>query len=192
MIDSWSVVLGGAVTGAIGWFITWHKDYRFLKRQIRLFKKAIVDDLKKSVLLYNKVKDEWNKSSTVWFVTLDEIVASRRIYEKYNDHVLNLPDNIRDRITDYYLQSANIIAGLKIQQARKYELDNIYNRLYRDASILYPNFGSEELNSYVLTIMANEVQEYNYLNDNLPKTVTELDNLRNEASRILDLKVLEK
>lgn len=67
----WGALVGGVLTGGLTFIFTWLtqklQEGRTLKQKTIYFTQAIVDDLNTAVDLYEKVKDGWEKSKTIWF-----------------------------------------------------------------------------------------------------------------------------
>lgn len=135
-----------------------------LNKKKKYFLLAIKDDLENCVILYQRVMDEWSKSSTVWFVTLDEVMASRKPIQQHHDFLLTFPKNIRRRVNDYYLRSENIVSGLKVQQLRKYDLDKQYWELFAKEKTLKLSLTDEQIRKNILNDkLFRESMEYDWL-----------------------------
>lgn len=85
----------------------------------RLLIAGVTDDLQHSITLYEKIAEEWGKSRTIWFSTLNELKESRRTYQNNKDWVTLLENQeLRSTIFRYYLRSADAINSLEYQQVQ--------------------------------------------------------------------------
>ncbi|MEK6735742.1 MAG: hypothetical protein AABY47_04175 [Pseudomonadota bacterium] len=151
----------------------------------QLLKIAIADDLKYAVTLYDKVAEEWEKTKTVWFATLNEIRESRFAYQNNKDwiHVFENPD-LRRRIFRYYLQSAERINNLEYQQRRKYEIESRLNDTIRDIKQKDSSLKHEDAGRVALGYMENENREYENLLKSIPESIGKLSDFKREAQEI--------
>ena len=81
-------IAGGFLAAGTGLLVEKYKNASRENRLRELFKTAIIDDLKNALVLFEKVQDDWYKSSLIWFLTLNELRKSRQIYDKHSEHVL--------------------------------------------------------------------------------------------------------
>jgi len=117
----WTTVLSAFV----GAFLASGTGYVFELRRVssrlsngrKLLKIAIQHDLNHALTVYDKIADEFEKTQTVWFSTLNEVRESRFTYHNNKDwiHVID-DENLRRRIFRYYLQSTDRVNNLEFQQ----------------------------------------------------------------------------
>lgn len=180
-------VIGGFLAACAGLIVEWRKGTNREKNLSRLFSTAITDDLKNSISLYEKIQEDWSKSSLIWFVTINELRKSRQTYEKYNEHVLLFKSpELRQRISKYYLRSETLISTLETMQNRKYFIDNKYKQTLIDIKIREGSLADEAVTAKAEELMKNEATELKWINDSIPKSVNKLDSLITEAQNLLD------
>jgi gas vesicle protein len=180
-------VIGGFLAACAGLIVEWRKGVARENNLSRLFSTAITDDLKNSILLYEKIQEDWSKSSLIWFVTINELRKSRQTYEKYNEHVLLFKSpELRQRISKYYLRSETLISTLETMQNRKYFIDNKYKQTLIDIKIREGSLADEVVKAKAEELMKNEATELQWINDSIPKSVNKLDSLITEAQNLLD------
>lgn len=180
-------VIGGFLAACAGLIVEWRKGATREKNLSRLFSTAITDDLKNSITLYEKIQEDWSKSSLIWFVTINELRKSRQTYEKYNEHVLLFKSpELRQRISKYYLRSETLISTLETMQNRKYFIDNKYKQTLIDIRIRESSLTDEAVKAKAEELMKGEANELQWINDSIPKSVNKLDSLITEAQNLLD------
>lgn len=177
-------LIGGFLAGMAMFGVSWLE----LRRKKKWFAEAIKDDLEKSIVLYQNIMNDWGKDNTVWYVTIDEIIESRKVYEQSGDYLLGFPKNIRRRINNYYLQSKNAVVSLKIMQQRKYELDNQYWKHFAKIKENKKSKSDDAIRQEILeSKLFRESQEWNLLSIRLPNSIQGLLQFKIEAQSILDL-----
>lgn len=183
-----STILGGALAAGAGWFVTWRTENAKRNEMSNFLKRAILDDLKYSITIYEKIQDDWSKNSLIWFISINEFKKSRKTYEKYDDHILLFgSDDLRNRVWNYYLKSETLISILENQQTRKYILDNKYNDLFREIKLKDGALSDEKIAELTRDLMKNEQIELNFINQAMPINVSKLDRFINEAQNIINL-----
>lgn len=190
MTEQWvtilAAIIGGFIAGATGWFVSWRNDCRTFKHKAGLFTRAIKDDLNKSKLLYKKVIEAWEKNNTVWLDTLGEIEASRDIYNKCREWTLVYPENLRNRISDYYYKSAIGIYFLRDLQNRKTEIELMAGKLFFDLKAKDLNVPNEQINKQVVNAISSyQHTEYGWINATIPKKVDYFKELAQDIENIL-------
>jgi hypothetical protein len=95
-------------------------------------------------------------------------------------------DNLRRRISKYYLKSETIISTLEYLQSKKDQITNKNNELLRDVKLKNPSFNETEINESIKDLMKTELVELNLINQNIPRLVNKLDWIINEAQNIID------
>jgi len=150
---------------------------------------GITDDLKASVELYARVIDEWEKSQTIWFTTLNELRESRQTYLKNRDWLVLLNDeSLRQRIFRYYHRSADHINLLENQQRRKYDIQAKLNELVRDLQLRDTTLAREQATSQAIALMHAEDQELVGLNTTLlPQNIQKVRDFKGEAKELADV-----
>ena len=180
-------VIGGLLAAGTGWLLDWQRQRAAMKRAKQLFLVGIVDDLQHSLTLYDKIDDEWDKTKTVWFSTLNELRESRQTYLAHKDSVL-LIDNadIRKRLFRYYLKTNELINQLEYQQQRIYEIQKRFRELHNNISLNQPDLNQDDVAALVLQIMRDENQEYTNAQAALPATVEKLKSFKSDALELLN------
>lgn len=185
----WTVVIstfvGAFLAAGTGYLFERRRESTRVAQARKLLKIAISDDLKHAETLYDKVADEWEKTKTVWFSTLNEIRESRFTYQNNKDwiHVFEDPD-LRRRIFRYYLQSAERVNNLEYQQRRKYEIDSRLNDTIRDIKQKDFSLKHEDVVRVALGYMENESREYENLLKLIPESIGKLSDFKREAQEI--------
>lgn len=91
----WGAIIDGSLTGVLTFIFTWglqkFQEKRGLNNKKEYFTQAIIDDLQTSADLFEKVKDGWEKSKTIWFDYTIELKERRHIYQKNQELVLLYP-----------------------------------------------------------------------------------------------------
>jgi len=110
-------VIGGVLAAGTGWFLDWQRQRATMNKAKQLFVTSILDDLQHSLSLYDKIREEWEKTKVVWFSTLNELRESRQTYLLYKDSVV-LIDNVDmlRTIFRYYLGTNEVISQMEYQQ----------------------------------------------------------------------------
>ncbi len=182
-----STFVGAFLAAGTGYLFERRRENICLVQARKLLKSAIADDLQYAVTLYDKLAEEWEKTKTIWFSTLNEIRESRFIYENNNKdwvHVFNDPE-LRRRIFRYYLQSAERISNLEYQQRRKYEIAARLNDTVRDIKLKHPNLPHTEALKSAVGYMENENREYENLGQVIPESIRKLAEFKREADELM-------
>ena len=140
--------------------------------------------------LYDKAIDEWDKTKTVWFSTLNEIRESRFAYQNNKDWIHVFEDSeLRRRIFRYYLQSSERVTSLENQQRRKYEIEGRLNDVVRDIKQKDSSLSHENAVKVAVGYMQSESGEYDNLQKFISESIGKLSEFKREAQEIA--KILE-
>jgi len=188
-----AAIVGGLIAASTGWFFERQREKARLSKIHNLLVTGICDDLQHSRDVYDKVSSEWEKSQTIWFSSLNELMASRQTYKNNRDWITLIENaELRKRVFQYYLQSEDIISALESQQKRKYELESKFNDLVRDLMINNPELEQQQARDIAISYMQNEDREYRGLVDLIPETVLKLKEYKSQAWDLLnDLKKMQ-
>ena len=105
-----AAIVGGFLAAATGWFLDRCREKGKISKARELITTGIRDDLNHSISLYEKINDDWDKTETVWFSTLNELRESRQTYQNNKDWVVLFKDeNLRNDFFRYYLQTTDLI-----------------------------------------------------------------------------------
>lgn len=180
-----STFIGAFLASGTGYLFERRRENARIVQARKLLKTAIADDLKYVVSLYDKISDEWEKTKTVWFATLNEILESRYTYQNNKDwiHVFDDPE-LRRRIFRYYLQSAERVNNLEYQQRRKYEIEARFNDAIRDIKQKNPSLSHDDAVKEAIGYMENESREYESLQKSIPNSISKLLEFKREAQEI--------
>lgn len=187
----WTIVVstfvGAFLAAGTGYLFELRREKNRLASARRLLKTAISDDLRHSLILYDKVLEDWEKTQTVWFSTLNELRESRFAYQNNKDwiHVFD-ESELRRRIFRYYLQSGERINSLEYQQRRKYEITARLNDIIHDIKLKDLSIKHESAVKLAVAFMEGENREFENLLRSIPETITKLSNLKGEAKELLD------
>ena len=181
-----AAVIGGFLAAGAGWFIQYRLEASRVARLRKLILIGVSDDLKSSFNLYDRVLDEWDKSGTVWFTTINELRESRQIYLK-NREVLILLDSevLRQKIFKYYHRSADYFNLLENQQRRKYDIQNKLNDVLRDLQLRDQNLARDVALKHAISLMQSEDHELAWVNVQLPQNVQRIRDFKVEAKELL-------
>jgi hypothetical protein len=78
MAEIIAALLGGLLAAGTGWLIERQRRKAQIGQLRRVLTRAMCDDLSHCLQIYDKITEEWNKTKTVWFVTLNELRESRQ------------------------------------------------------------------------------------------------------------------
>lgn len=182
-----AAIIGGFLAGGTGYLLDRKREEEKANLIKRLLVAGITDDLQHSLTLYEKIAEEWDKSRTIWFSTLNELKESRRTYQNNKDWVTLLEDQeLRSTIFRYYLRSADVINSLEYQQSRLYELERRYNELLRDIKLKSPELSHEQASALATSYVQQEDLEYRNLTGvRIPETVAKLSEYKGAAKDLL-------
>lgn len=181
-----ATVVGGFLAAGTGWFLQWRLEASRLKRTKSLLIIGIVDDLKWSVSLYDRLIDEWEKSNTIWFTTLNELRESRQVYLKNRDWLVLVKDEtLRQRVFKYYHRSADHINLLENQQSRKYAIQEKLNEVVRDIRLRQEGVTHDQAVEQAINAMQADDHELRGINGLIPQNIQKVRDFRNEAKELL-------
>jgi len=142
--------------------------------------------LQHSIDVYDKIADEWEKSKTIWFSTLNELRESRSTYQNHKDGITLFEDvEFRRSLFQYYLRSGDLINQLEYCQRRRYELEGKFNDLVRDIRCRNTSVSHADAVKTAQDYMQSENQEFLNLGDSIPVSVNKLRDFRNQAKNLL-------
>lgn len=180
-----AAVIGGFLAACAGWFLQWRLEASRLERLKQLLVIGITDDLKLSVDLYNRLIDEWDKSQTVWFTTLNELRESRQTYLNNRDWLVLINDEpMRQKVFRYYHRSADHINLLENQQNRKYNIQAKLNEISRDILLRNSKLTLEKAQQQAIRAMHAEDQELVGLNSLIPQNIQKVRDFKQEANEL--------
>ncbi|MGK2873795.1 MAG: hypothetical protein ACSLFL_16315 [Alphaproteobacteria bacterium] len=183
-------LIGGALSAGTGWVLDRSREKARISKLRELLIIAICDDLQHSINLYEKIAEDWEKTNTVWFPTLNEIKESRYTYQNNKDwiHVFDNAE-LRRGIFRYYLQSADCINTLENQQRRKYELRSKFNDTVRKIRFDDSKMTKEDASNLAIQYMDEEDQEFRSFEKSIPESISKLFHFKSKAEGLLrDLK----
>jgi hypothetical protein len=157
-----------------------------IARLRKLYTTGIVDDLTNSLSLYERLADDWRRSHTVWFTTLNELTDSRHTYTNNRDWIV-LFDNeeTRRRLAGYYRKSAGHLLQLQNAQSRVYAIQNSFNSLVQNLQLRRPEFTLDQARQAAVPLMPAESAELaNLLDKTIPELVNGLEALRADAREV--------
>ena len=147
---------------------------------------AAKDDLKLSAELYDRILDEWDKSQTVWFTTLNEIRESRQTYLKNREWITMIKDeSLRQKLFRYYHRSSDHLNLLENQQQRKYAIQAKLNDIVRDIHLRSPELTRDVAFQQGVALMQAEDQELVGINGYLPQNIHRVRDFKGEAKELL-------
>lgn len=183
----------GAIVGAIiGAGLATTSGVYLSNRQIKTSKKntkevfvsIIEDDLTNAIPLYDRIKEIGKNEKYVNFEALNEIRYSRRIYEKYIEHVALIESHsLRKRIFDYYIKSSALITKLETLQNVIYACDRAIKDVKRH--ILIDNKGVELSEDALKPIVKDDQEKMKSSFEMIQAEIGNLDNFKIEAQLIL-------
>lgn len=183
-----STFIGAFLASGTGYLFERRRENARMAQARKLLKTAIADDLKYVISLYDKVAEEWEKTKTVWFATINEIRESRFTYQNNKDWIHVFDDHeLRRRIFRYYLQSAERVNNLEYQQRRKYEIEARVNDTVRDIKQKDPSLTHDEAVKVAMSYMENENREYDNLLKSIPDSISKLSEFKREAQELTKL-----
>ena len=181
-----AAVIGGFLAAGAGWFLQWRLEASRLERLKHLLVIGITDDLKLSIDLYSRLIDEWDKSQTVWFTTLNELRGSRQTYLNNRDWLVLINDEpVRQKVLRYYHRSADHINLLENQQNRKYNIQAKLHEISRDILLRNSKLTLEKAQQQAIRAMHAEDQELVGLNSLIPQNIQKVRDFKQEANELL-------
>lgn len=186
-----STLTGGIVAGLIGYIFEILRERTRARKEIKLLKTAIIDDLKHSIPLYEKIALDWQEEQTIWSSTLEEIFESRFAYHNNKDNIHFFDDfEIRRRIFGYYLKSSVRLNSLKSHQERKFELDREISKTYYEIKKIFSNKTEHEIIQMVNDKSIQLNKRYERLLFRMLDQVNNLNEIKAEAQELIA--ILEK
>ena len=181
-----AAVVGGFLAAGTGWFLQYRLEASRQKRLAQLFVLGVRDDLKSSVDLYDRLMDEWDKSQTIWFTTVNELRESRQTFQKNRDWLVLLKnESLRQKLFRYYHRSADHLTLVENQQRRKYEIQSKLTELVRDLQLRDSTLARESAVTQGVALMHAEDQELVGINNSLPQNVQKLRDFKSDAKELL-------
>jgi hypothetical protein len=181
-----AAVIGGFLAAGTGWFLQARLEATRVERARQLLLVGVRDDLKMSLELYERIVDEWEKSGTIWFTTINELRESRQVYQKNREMlVLIESEPLRQRIVRYYHRSADHLNLLENQQRRKYDIQSKLNEVVRDVQLRGPTLTRDVALTQAIGLMHSEDQELNGIIGVLPANVQRIRDFRDQAKELL-------
>jgi hypothetical protein len=187
IINAAAALSGAVIGGGAVWFAAIHAENNRRKEKSGFCIKAIKEDLKNSIPIYEKIQDHWDNNRLIWFLSINDLRKSRKTYDKYDEHLLLIEDDsLRVRISKYYLKSETLISSLEYRQNRKDLIYKKRNDLIMDFKSKEPLLDENEIIKRTDDQMKNEIMEFNFIDQPLPRLVSQLDWIINEAQNIID------
>lgn len=119
------VVLGGIVAGLVGIASFRFEAKRSYKRSQKMYSSALQDELRTSIELFKKVIAAWEEESYIPFIILDEVDFSRGTFLSARADLQLLDADMRQRIANYYRESAVTLQRLRNNQEDYYRVDGL-------------------------------------------------------------------
>lgn len=179
-------IVGSAITGLFGWLLPFLQEKRNMDQKRKLFTLAIVDDLKNSPALYEKIKNDWDKTGQIWFEYLIELKEQRKIYQKYPDNILLYPDLIRQAVFKYYLKSDKLIYLLESSQSRMQFLASEYANTIKVIKKSKPDITDEDARKEAIILLADEDKEVVRIRDLISTQLNQITDMSREAAEICE------
>jgi hypothetical protein len=181
-----AALVGGILAAGTGWFLERRRESARLAQARKILTRAICDDLTHSLLIYDKVAEEWEKTKTVWFATTNELKESRQPYLNSKDWIAVFDDeDLRRKIFRYYLQSSDRINALEYQQRRKYEIEGKLNEMIRNIKFRDSSLSHDAAGKMAVGYMESESKEYDNLLALIPETVNKLSQFKARAEDLI-------
>lgn len=185
MTEIIAAIIGGFLAASTGWYLQYQSEKTRLLRARHLLTTAIRDDLQHTLTIFDRLEDEWDKTKTVWFASLNELRESRQTYQNNKDWVTVFEDGeLRKRVFKYYSKTSDIISNLEYQQRRKYELMDKFNNLVRDIKYRTPSLSDQDARNSAISFMQEEDTEFRRLEDSLPEMLKKIVGPKQEAKEL--------
>ena len=182
-----AAMIGGFLAAAMGWFLDRRREKERISGFRTLITTGIRDDLRHSISLYEKINEDWEKTETVWFTTLNELRESRKTYLNNKDSVVLFKDeNLRKDIFRYYLQSADSINILEYEQHRKYEIERKINEVASQIRMNSPGMSQEDAIAQAKDYCHADYRELGGLNSSIPNHIDKLYQYKQTAENLLN------
>jgi hypothetical protein len=193
--EIWGAIIGAIIGGLLatgsGVFLNYKQFKTNRKNMKEIFFLIIEDDLNSSIPLYDQIKEIGRNQKYVSFEALNEIRYSRKIYEKYIEHVAFIePCSLRKKIFDYYLKSGALIDKLENFQRIIYTHQEAIKDTKRFIAL---NKKEEQVSQEVLDgLTSDNKDQINFFFNAIQAEVGNLDNFKVEAQFILqELRMLK-
>jgi hypothetical protein len=187
LVQIMAATIGGAIAAGTGWFIDWRRESRKFDKARALLITGMCDDLQHSLVLFDKVSEEYQKTRTIYFATLNELKESRYVYQNNKDWITIFDDgDLRKHIFSYYLQSNDAISMLEFEQRRKYDLENKHNELVTKIKSENTTMSDEDAAKQALSYMVKENNEYiDLINVRIPQSVIKIRDFRSTVESLI-------
>ncbi|BCZ95813.1 hypothetical protein SC029_04700 [Legionella pneumophila serogroup 1] len=179
-------VVGAVISGVIGWLLPLLQERRNAKQKLKLFTTALMDDLAHAPQLFDRIKNDWQKTGIVYFEYLIELKERRKIYQQYSDYVLLYPEKLRKQIFYYYLKSDKLIFLLETLQNRFSYLMNQYVTTVNKIKLEYPDIDHTQATELANRLHIAEDQEAIKIKENITEQINEIDKCSKDARDICD------
>ncbi len=183
-----ATILGGFLAAGAGWFVDWKRESRRLENIQSLAITALQDDLKYSIGLYDKLTEDYNKTSIIWFAIINTIQESRQFYQKNKEWLVIFDDKeLREKIFQYYIQSDLFLKKLENMEKRKGEIEKRLFEKINQFKIEHPTWKEDAIRKTALASMNDEVKEHdNLVKKIIPDSVLEIRDYRSNASGLIN------
>lgn len=190
--EIWGAIIGAIIGGFLaaisGVSVNWISEKIKRKNLLILFKQAIIDDLNNSKSLFEKIQEEFSKSNTIWFATLKEIRKSHEFYERSRDNILLFKsENLRQKISNFYLKTDNLLNTLEILENIKINISNQLRQTEKELRLKENNLSESELDTKKNDLMKTELMQLQEVKSSMPIQLNKLDRFIIEAQNVIDL-----
>jgi hypothetical protein len=185
-MDILSSVLGAVIAGIIGIFTVSLQERKRLSKLREVLILGISDDLKKTLVIFDQIENEWDKTQQIWAFTLNEIKNSRSVYDRNRDYTLLIEnENLRESLVDYYFKSSQLLDMITWQISVITGADARYRSIKALLKIQNPEL--EETTMDCLAAMQAQ-SEFVYYQEVLNDIVSQKNKLTSLKSKIENLR----
>ena len=181
-----AALLGGFLAAGTGAYLQSRLEKNRLLKAKQLLITAIKDDLENSVELYQRVKEDYDKSKIFWFHHLGEFNESRTTVIRNWDYFYLIEDEkIRKRFLKYYTKSYQAMTALQGYQQQKYGLETKLNDTVQKLMLDDNRLTHEIATTKAIELMKRENLDYAFITEDLPKKIGDLNCFKQDANGLL-------
>ncbi|MBX9804735.1 MAG: hypothetical protein K2Y18_03150 [Alphaproteobacteria bacterium] len=182
-----ATILGGFLAAGAGWFVDWNRESRRNENIQNLALTALRDDLQNSIILYDKLIEDFDKTNTIWLATIFTLQESRQFYQKNKEWMVIFDDkDLRDKVFQYYVKSELLFRKLEFMQKKKQDIENILSDNLNRVKIEHPTWKEEDIKKAALIPIEDKRKEYINLTSKLiPELISEVKESRHIANSLI-------
>lgn len=165
-----AALLGGLLAAGTGAYLQTRLENKRLSKIKNLLLRAAKDDLENVVELYDRIKEDFEKSGIVWFHHISDFNESRQTVINNRDHLYLIDEEkLRKKLFKYYAKSFQPITALQGYQQSKHALATKLNDIVQKLMLDDKRLTHETAIQKAIALMKMENQDYAFITEDLPK-----------------------